>query len=161
MMPSTRTYSEGMAEPAEVISRFTAAPVARLATVTHDGAPHLVPVVFAVRGETLFTAVDGKPKSTQRLKRLANIEHDPRVSVLVDHYSDDWTQLWWIRADGDATVVYDGPDHCEGHAALRAKYPQYQSVPLDGPVVRVAIRRWTSWGLATRVDRGEARHEPR
>jgi PPOX class probable F420-dependent enzyme len=152
MMPRARPYSEEMTEPAfdtaDVISRFTAAPVARLATVTADGAPHLVPVVFATHGETVFTAVDGKPKSTQRLKRLANIAHDPRVSLLVDHYCDDWTQLWWIRADGDATVVHEGPDHATGYAALRAKYPQYQSVPLDGPVIKIAIRRWSSWGSA-------------
>ena len=134
-----------------MISGFTAARVARLATVTTDGAPHLVPVVFAVRlhthGTTVFTAVDGKPKSTQRLKRLANIEHNPRVSLLVDHYDDDWTQLWWIRADGDATVVHDGPVHAEGYGALRAKYAQYQSVPLDGAVIAITVRRWASWGL--------------
>ena len=87
--------------------------MARLATVTTDDTPHLVPVVFAVddpdaAAAVIYTAVDGKPKSTQRLRRLANIEHNPRVSLLVDHYADDWTQLWWVRADGTATVHVDG-----------------------------------------------------
>lgn len=136
-----------MAESAEVLSRFSAAPVARLATVTVHGAPHLVPVVFAVDGHTVFTAVDGKPKTTQRLKRLANIAHNPRVSLLVDHYDEDWTQLWWIRADGEATVLHDGDVRARGCAALRAKYAQYQTVPLDGPVIAIAVGRWSTWGL--------------
>src|ERR1044071_6131752 len=85
-------------------ARFADAPSAVLATIDPGGAPHLVPVVFAVSGDTIYTAVDAKRKTTQRLRRLANIEADPRVTLLVDHYADDWTQLWWARADGEATV---------------------------------------------------------
>lgn len=132
-----------MTETAELQSKFSHAPVARLATVTADGAPHLVPVVFAVHGGTVYTAVDGKPKSTQQLKRLANIAANPRVSLLVDHYADDWTTLWWIRADGRAAVTDDDT----GRDLLRAKYTQYQTVSLDGPVIAIEIQRWTSWGL--------------
>ncbi|MBI3692389.1 MAG: pyridoxamine 5'-phosphate oxidase family protein, partial [Mycolicibacterium aromaticivorans] len=77
-----------MTEPAD---RFATATVARLATVTPDGPPHVVPIVFAVAESTIYTAVDGKPKTTQRLRRLANIEANPRVSILVDHYEDDWS----------------------------------------------------------------------
>jgi len=132
-----------MTESAELMSRFSRASVARLATVTADGAPHLVPVVFAVREGTAYTAVDGKPKSTQQLKRLANIAANPRVSLLVDHYADDWAALWWIRADGRAEVTDDDL----GRDLLRAKYPQYQSVSLDGPVIAIEVLRWTSWGL--------------
>lgn len=124
-------------------TQFVDAPVARLATVSGDGAPHVVPVVFAVRGNTVFTAVDGKPKSTKRLKRLANIEQNPQVSMIVDHYDDDWTQLWWIRIDGTAHIVEDSA----GLRLLRAKYPQYQQVPLEGPVIEIELRRWSSWGL--------------
>jgi PPOX class probable F420-dependent enzyme len=125
--------------------RFAAAKVARLATVTPDGPPHLVPIVFAVAESTIYTAVDGKPKTSQRLRRLANIEANPRVSILVDHYADDWSQLWWVRADGTATI-HDGGAECErGLTMLRAKYPQYQSVPLDGPVIAVAVDQWSSW----------------
>ena len=119
-----------------------------LATTGEDGAPHLVPVVFAMpegSGDMLYTAVDAKPKSTRRLRRLANIAHNPAVSLLVDHYDDDWTRLWWVRADGDAAVHHSGEEMATGYALLRAKYPQYSSVELDGPVVTVQIRRWSSW----------------
>jgi PPOX class probable F420-dependent enzyme len=131
--------------------RFTQSPVARLATVTPDGIPHLVPVVFALDDDSpgdrdvVYTAVDAKPKTTQRLRRLANIESNPQVSMLVDHYADDWTQLWWVRADGVATIHSDGEAMHTGYRLLRAKYPQYQSVRLNGPVITITVRRWTSW----------------
>lgn len=126
-------------------SGFASAPVARLATVTPEGLPHMVPIVFAADGDILYTAVDGKPKSTNRLRRLANIAANPSVSVLVDHYADDWSQLWWVRAHGVATVLSDGGEFLHAVALLRAKYPQYKSVSLDGPVIRIAVTRWTSW----------------
>ncbi|HEY1842780.1 MAG TPA: TIGR03668 family PPOX class F420-dependent oxidoreductase [Mycobacterium sp.] len=126
-------------------TRFARAPVARLATVAPDGRPHLVPVVFALHDEIIYTAVDAKPKTTQRLRRLTNIERNPQVSVLVDHYAEDWAQLWWVRADGAATIHLDGDAMQAGRDLLRAKYGQYQSVSLDGPVISVAVRRWNSW----------------
>jgi PPOX class probable F420-dependent enzyme len=126
-------------------ARFARAPVARLATVAPDSAPHLVPVVFAVLENVVYTAVDGKRKSTQRLRRLANIDGNPRVSLLVDHYADDWTQLWWVRADGIAAVHHSGAAMLAGYDLLRAKYPQYQTVPLTGPVIAIAVQRWSSW----------------
>jgi PPOX class probable F420-dependent enzyme len=131
--------------------RFTQSPIARLATVTPDGMPHLVPVVFAVDSDSLgnhdvvYTAVDAKPKTTLRLRRLANIESNPQVSLLVDHYADDWTRLWWVRADGVAGIHSGGGALDTGCRLLRAKYPQYQSVPLHGPVIAVTVRRWSSW----------------
>jgi PPOX class probable F420-dependent enzyme len=124
---------------------FAGAPIARLGTVAPDGKPHLVPVVFALHHEVVYTAVDAKPKTTQRLRRLANIEHNPQVSLLVDHYSDDWTQLWWVRIDGIAALHHDGDEMHTGRDLLRAKYTQYQSVPLNGPVIAVAVRGWSSW----------------
>jgi PPOX class probable F420-dependent enzyme len=141
--------------------RFTESPVARLATVTPDGVPHLVPVVFAVDWDspagtagaagiaTVYTAVDAKPKTTYRLRRLTNIESNPAASVLVDHYADDWTQLWWVRADGVATIHHDGAAMQSGYRLLRAKYVQYQSVPLNGPVIAIAVQRWSSWAAAS------------
>lgn len=126
-------------------ARFAQARVARLATVTPDGMPHLVPVAFAFRDDVVYTAVDAKPKSTQRLRRLANIEANPQVSVLVDHYADDWSQLWWVRVDGIAAIHDEGPAMQNGYQLLRAKYAQYQSVSLDGPVIVVAVQRWASW----------------
>lgn len=124
---------------------FANAPVARLATVTPQGHPHVVPIVFAVVGDVIYTAVDGKPKSTNRLRRLANIVAHPEVSVLVDHYDEDWSALWWVRADGTATIQPDGAHLVAGLDALRAKYPQYATVALTGPVVAVAVTKWATW----------------
>ncbi len=131
------------------VAAFRGAPVAMLATVRPDGTPHVVPVVFAMaegREDLVYTAVDAKPKSTQRLRRLDNIEHNPAVSLLVDHYDDDWSRLWWVRADGSASVHRSGDEVAIGYAQLRRKYSQYERVQLDGPVVRIEIRRWASWG---------------
>jgi len=130
------------------ITAFAGAPVAALATVRQDGRPHIVPVVFAVdpdRDDLVYTAIDTKPKSTQHLRRLDNIEHNPAVSLLVDHYDDDWTLLWWVRADGTAVVHRSGDEVGRGYALLRAKYPQYERVALNGPVVRIEISNWVSW----------------
>ncbi|MDY7000004.1 MAG: TIGR03668 family PPOX class F420-dependent oxidoreductase [Actinomycetota bacterium] len=127
---------------------FSSSPVAVLGTAGADGAPHLVPVVFALpagRTDVLYTAVDAKPKSTHRLRRLANIEANATVSLLVDHYEDDWSRLWWVRADGAATIHLHGEQVSTGHAALREKYSQYRQVALAGPVIAVTIGRWSSW----------------
>jgi PPOX class probable F420-dependent enzyme len=125
---------------------FSEARVARLATVDAQGRPHLVPVVFAVLGDEVWSAVDAKPKSTRALKRLANIEANGAVSLLVDHYDDDWTRLWWVRADGEATVVQVGAAGTDAVLdALAQKYPQYASDRPAGPLVRVEVRRWSSW----------------
>lgn len=129
----------------DAVAMFAASPVARLATVGADGAPHLVPVVFAVHNDVVYTAVDAKRKTTQRLRRLANIEGNPQVSLLADHYDDDWAQLWWVRADGVAAVHYSGEEMATGYALLRKKYVQYQRIALNGPVVTVAVQRWSSW----------------
>ena len=95
---------------AEARERLIRARVARLATVRADGSPHVVPFCFAIgEGDVLYTAVDAKPKSTLELKRLDNVRANPHVSVLVDHYDEEWTQLWWVRVDGPArriTVTY-------------------------------------------------------
>jgi PPOX class probable F420-dependent enzyme len=124
---------------------FADAPTATLSTIGPHGAPHLVPVVFAVHGDVVYTAVDAKRKSTQRLARLRNIEADPRVSMLVDHYSDDWSALWWVRADGTAAVHHSGEDMAVGYMLLRRKYTQYERIALDGPVITVAVTNWASW----------------
>jgi PPOX class probable F420-dependent enzyme len=116
--------------------------VARLATVSASGMPHLVPVTFALRGDTLAIAVDHKPKRTTDLKRLRNIEANPRVSLLVDHYDDDWDRLWWVRADGTARVA---PNDEERVGWLVAKYPQYAETAPAGPVILVEVTTWRSW----------------
>lgn len=122
--------------------RFGRARVAHLATVGEDGAPHLVPMVFVLTGEVIHSAVDGKPKRHTALRRLANIAHEPRVSVLADHYDDDWNRLWWVRADGLARVLDSSP---AGLAALTAKYPQYVASPPPGPFLEITVQRWSGW----------------
>jgi PPOX class probable F420-dependent enzyme len=129
----------------DAAAMFAESPVAMLATVGPDGAPHVVPVVFAVHDDVVYTAVDAKRKSTRRLRRLANIAANPQVSMLVDHYDDDWSQLWWVRADGLAEIHYSGEEMASGYAWLRRKYIQYQRIALDGPVVTVNVQRWSSW----------------
>jgi len=133
-----------MPEP-DVAALFADSPVASLATIGPGDAPHLVPVVFAVHNDVIYTAVDAKRKSTQRLRRLANIEANPRVSLLADHYSPDWSQLWWVRADGVAAIHHSGEEMATGYALLREKYVQYERIALDGPVVTVQVLRWSSW----------------
>jgi PPOX class probable F420-dependent enzyme len=125
--------------PAEL---FASVPVARLATVGPDGRPHLVPIVFAVAGDLIYSSVDAKPKRTRKLRRLANIAANPRVSVLADHYEDDWSRLWWVRADGVARVVDESP---EALTALADRYEQYRSAPPAGPFVEITVDRWTAW----------------
>jgi PPOX class probable F420-dependent enzyme len=134
-----------MTESDEAAAMFAGAPVAMLATVGADGEPHIVPVVFAVSDGIVYTAVDAKRKSTKRLRRLANIDANPQVSMLVDHYDEDWAHLWWVRADGLALVHVAGEEMATGYALLRRKYPQYQRIALDGPVVTVEVQHWSSW----------------
>jgi PPOX class probable F420-dependent enzyme len=134
-------------DPAEARTRFDGARVARLATAGADGRPHLVPVVFALDGDTLYTAVDDvKPKATTRLKRLANIAANPAVALLADHYADDWTALWWVRADGTARLLEPAGDEAgKARALLAERYPQYAEAPPPGVVIAVDVTRWSGW----------------
>ena len=127
---------------------LAAARVARLATVSGDGQPHLVPVVFAVEHDTVLIAVDAKPKRHRGLKRLRNITENPAVSLLVDHYDDDWSALWWVRADGTATVTDDEAVLGRARDTLGARYPQHREQPPEGPAIVVEIRRWSGWSAS-------------
>jgi PPOX class probable F420-dependent enzyme len=120
--------------------------VATLATVSADGRPHLVPVVFARDGADLVTAVDGKPKKQTTLARIENIRRDGRVTLLAQHYEEDWSKLWWVRVDGSAAVETTGADFERALQALRGRYPQYGRVQLGGPVIRISVERAVSWG---------------
>lgn len=129
--------------------KLGAARSAYLATTGLDLAPHIVPITFAVLGDQVVTGIDQKPKTTAALRRLRNIAENPRVAILCDHYSDDWDRLWWVRVDGMADVVHDGPAWHEGIAALAARYPQYSEAPPQGPLIRIATTRWTGWAHTT------------
>lgn len=127
--------------------RLTASSVARLATIDPDGRPHVVPIVFAVDGDTLYSTVDRKPKRSARLRRIENARARPDVTVLVDRYEDDWSRLWWIRLRGRARVLDSGQERDRALRLLTDKYPQYRSDPPGGPVLAidvVEVRVWPS-----------------
>lgn len=132
---------------AEMRIRVAEARVAGLASIRPDGRPHVVPVVFALDGDTLFTSVDGKPKSTRQLRRLENIAANPDVEVLVDHYEEEWQALWWVRLTGRARVAPDGPERDRGVELLEAKYPQYERWGPLGEMIVVAIEGWRGWSM--------------
>jgi len=134
-------------DEAEARRRFAGSRVARLATADAAGQPHLVPVVFVVIGDRIYSAVDAKPKSTTDLRRLANARANPRVSLLTDHYADDeWEALWWARADGEARVLRpDDPEAAAAVIALAKRYPQYREHPPTGPVLAIDVRTWRGW----------------
>jgi PPOX class probable F420-dependent enzyme len=133
--------------PAEARRRFGSERVARLATAGSSGRPHLVPIVFSVEGDTIYSAVDHKPKRSTKLRRLANIAENPAVAVLVDHYDDsDWGLLWWARADGTARLVAAGSDEQRlALSSLEHRYLAYREWPPAGPVVAVDVYRWSGW----------------
>ena len=132
--------------PPWVDAALAEAAVARLATVGADGVVHLVPFCFAVVGARLVSAVDHKPKRHTRLQRLADITATGRATVLVDHYEDDWTRLWWIRVTGSAAAEPPGSAvDGDARAALVAKYHQYQERPPAGPVWWLALETVTYW----------------
>lgn len=131
-------------KPDEARRLFSSTRVARLATVA-ESTPHVVPITFAVDGDLIYTAVDAKPKSTTNLKRLSNIRDNPRVAVLADHYEDDWSALWWVRADGIASVISGADQVARQIGLLAGRYPQYVASPPAGPVIMIQVRRWTGW----------------
>jgi PPOX class probable F420-dependent enzyme len=125
--------------------RVAEARVGRLGTVTDDGRPHLVPCCFALDGDTLYSAVDAKPKSTQALRRLANLRANGAASLLVDHYDEDWSTLWWVRVDGRGRVIDSGPERERALDLLAAKYEQYRRQRPPGAVVAVEATGWRAW----------------
>ncbi|HXR14511.1 MAG TPA: TIGR03668 family PPOX class F420-dependent oxidoreductase [Solirubrobacteraceae bacterium] len=132
--------------PARSRERFAAARHALLATADRSGAPHIVPIVFALAGETIYNAVDRKPKRTTELRRLANARANPRAAVLVEHYSEDWEQLWWVRAEGGARVVAaEAPEGAAALELLAARYEHYRREPPPGPLLAIDVARWSGW----------------
>jgi len=130
---------------ADALARLERSRIAHLATTRPDGGPHLVPVTFALVGDRIVSMIDHKPKSTTRLQRLINLSANPRASLLVDHYNDDWARLWWVRVDGPAQVVADGGDWEAALAALTAKYSHYQERPPQGPAVLITVEKVIGW----------------
>jgi PPOX class probable F420-dependent enzyme len=133
--------------PGEARARFAAARVARLATADAAGRPHLVPIAFVVDGDTVYSAVDAKPKRTRALRRLANVRENPAVSLLVDHWDEeDWAALWWVRADGGGRVLDpEEPEAVDAVELLRERYPRQRDA---GEVLAVDVQRWSGWAAA-------------
>jgi len=133
----------------EARSRFEQSPSATLGTADTTGRPHLVPVTYVLtEDDHVYIAVDDKPKQSTDLKRLRNIAADPRVSLLVSEYEEDWKQLWWARADGTA-VVAGFDELADGLlAAFQSRYPWYSANPPAGPVIDITVTNWTGWAFA-------------
>ena len=117
----------------------------RLATVTVEARPHVVPCCFALDGDIIYSAIDAKPKSTLSLQRLANLRANSSAALLVDHYTDDWSALWWVRVDGRGRVIGAGAERDAAIALLTAKYGQYEAEPPPGPVIALDAVVWRSW----------------
>lgn len=122
--------------------------VARLATVSADGKPHIVPAVYAYDGKHVYISLDEKRKrvAPMQLKRTQNIATNPHVSLLVDRYGEDWRKLEWIRVDGVARILQRGKTHDKAVALLRAKYPQYRNMKLETrPVIEITVKAVVEW----------------
>lgn len=122
--------------------------VARLGTADAGGRPLVVPVCYAFDGTRLYSAIDAKPKRTQRLRRVRNLEENPRCSLVVDTYDEDWSRLRWVIVEGSADLLTGGSDYARGVDLLVAKYPQYRSLELDrkqGTLVRLTPERYLYW----------------
>ena len=138
--------------PHQARRRFAAARVARLATADAAGRPHIVPVTFAVHGDVVYSAVDAKPKRGTALKRFANVAANPAVALLVDHYADDWNELWWVRADGTGRVV--DPEDPEGVRALSLLADRYPRFASRGVVLAVDVHRWSGRAASAATEEG-------
>ena len=140
-----------------------AARVGRLATITPQRHPHVVPICFTLHGDSIYSVVDFKPKTTIDLARLENVRAHPGVALVVDRYDDEqWNRLWWVRVDGVARVIEGGVEHTTAIQLLRTKYPQYQQHRPVGAVIAIDCRRWTGWAATdstTRLGRQPARRE--
>lgn len=128
--------------------RVASARVARLATLDPDGRLHVVPIVFALEGDTLYSAVDAKPKRSRTLRRIENARERPEVTVLVDRYDDDWAQLWWVRLRGRARVLDAGEEAEHALALLGGRYEQYREAPPTLPVLAVDVGEWRGWSAS-------------
>jgi len=136
----------------EAVRRLAEARVGRLATVDDRGRPHVVPFVFAVEGMTIYWAVDRKPKRSLELRRLANLRANHVAEVVVDHYDEDWSELWWVRASGTGRMVEDDAESARARSLLASKFPQHLADPPPGPVVAIDVDRVTWWSAAAGVD---------
>jgi PPOX class probable F420-dependent enzyme len=130
-------------------------PVARLATADLKGQPAVVPICYILDGDSLYSPLDEKPKSTaaRHLKRVRNIDVNPRVAVVVDDYSHDWTKLAYVLITGLASMIEpraSPAEHARAVALLREKYPQYRSMAIEErPMIKIVPSRIKAWTAGT------------
>jgi len=140
---------EPLISPA-IRAKLETARIARLATLDSELRPHMVPVCFVLEGAVFYSAIDRKPKRVApgQLTRVRNVQETPHVALLVDEYTEDWTQLWYVLVRGEAAMVSDESERARALERLRAKYPQYGAnlLPADAPVLRITPARVTAWG---------------
>ncbi len=147
-MPGRRPRRAPLPMPPDAGVMLAEARVGRLATADAEGRPHAVPICFAFDGRHLYTAIDEKPKraAPRRLRRVRNIEANPQVALVVDHYEEDWRRLRYVLISGTARVIAEGREHARAIALLREKYPQYRAMRLEGrPVIKISPRRVAAW----------------
>jgi PPOX class probable F420-dependent enzyme len=128
---------------------LAAAPIGRLATADAAGVPHVIPVCYAFDGQIIYSVLDQKPKraALARLKRVRNIQANPQVALVVDHYEADWQRLWYILLTGRAELLLEEDERVEAIRLLRQKYPQYLDMLIDdNPVIKITPARVVSWG---------------
>ena len=121
-----------------------------LATADAAGAPHVVPVCYALKGHSIYSVLDQKPKraALARLRRVKNIQANPQVALVVDHYEEEWGRLWYILVTGHAELLLEGDQRVEAIGMLREKYHQYEGMEIDpNPVIKITLARAVSWGL--------------
>ena len=123
--------------------------VASLCTIGVDAAPHPVPCVFALDGDTVYSPVDAKPKRSRELQRLRNLERDPRAVLLIHHWDEDWNALWWVRLRGRGRVVTAPAELGVARSLLLDKYPQYRTPGELDPVIAVDVEDWQAWSASS------------
>ena len=128
----------------EMRRRAARARAARVGTLDARGRIHLVPIVFAIDGDRLYSSTDEKP----RAKRLRNLQRDPHVSVVIDEYDEDWSRVWWVRLAGTGRALEQGAEYERARRLLCEKYPQFEGDPGGGPIMAVDVQEWSGWAYS-------------
>lgn len=138
-----------MSGPPENFASLLRARRGFLATCGGDDGPHILPVCFTWAGDTIWTAIDGKPKRGSELQRMKDITANSKVSFAVDRWDEDWSRLAWLQARGTAKILGKGSESEKAMEALLSKYSQYEETPLEGPVIKIDIDKWVGWSAET------------
>jgi PPOX class probable F420-dependent enzyme len=123
--------------------------IAHLATADKSDQPHVIPICFAFDGKHFFSPIDEKPKRTapNKLKRLKNIQENPNVALVIDHYDEDWRKLAYVLVFGKARILLSGARHRGAVRLLRKKYPQYRAMAIDDrPMISITPKTTRAWG---------------